>query len=34
MLSGEHPEPLIDSCLPFEDQCERIIASKAYRTII
>ena len=30
ILTGEPPEPLIDSRLPFADQCERLIASKAY----
>jgi hypothetical protein len=31
LLTGEPPEPLIDSRLPFDEQCERLIASKAYR---
>ena len=30
LLTGEPPEPLIDSRLPFVGQCERLIASKAY----
>ena len=30
ILTGEPPGPLIDSRLPFADQCERLIASKAY----
>ena len=30
VLTGESPEPLIDSRLPFDEQCERLIASKAY----
>ena len=30
ILTGEPPEPLIDSRLPFADQCERLIASKTY----
>jgi hypothetical protein len=33
VLTGEPPEPLVDSRLPFDEQCERLIASKAYRTI-
>ena len=31
LLTGEPPEPLIDSRLPFDEQCERLIASKAYK---
>ena len=31
VLTGEPAEPLIDSRVPFADQCERLIASKAYR---
>jgi hypothetical protein len=31
-LTGEPPEPLVDSRLPFGEQCERLIASKAYTT--
>lgn len=31
LLTGEPPEPLIDSRLPFDEQCGRLIASKAYR---
>ena len=30
-LTGEPPDPLIDSRIPFADQCQRLIASKAYR---
>jgi hypothetical protein len=31
LLTGEPPEPMIDSRLPFDEQCECLIASKAYR---
>jgi hypothetical protein len=31
VLTDEPPEPLIDSRLPFDEQCERLIASKAYK---
>jgi len=31
LLTGEATGPLIDSRLPFDEQCERLIASKAYR---
>jgi hypothetical protein len=31
VLTGEPPEPLIDLRLSFGEQCERLIASKAYR---
>ena len=31
VLTGEPAEPLIDSRMAFADQCERLIASKAYR---
>jgi hypothetical protein len=30
VLVGEPPEPLLDSWLPFDEQCQRLIASKAY----
>jgi hypothetical protein len=30
-LTGEPLEPLVDSRVPFAEQCERLIASKTYR---
>jgi hypothetical protein len=33
VLTGEPPEPLIDSRIEFGEQCQRLIASKAYREI-